>query len=123
MKKLLTNWNKKCYVANKIRIDYDEYDNEIAVYDIPKPYFFNYQPLTGNALISYMQSYGETTQNVVRAFVDIKYLNQFKEFDIAYLYGATPIDEEFNGDNANYIIKSYKQQNTKIMVIFEEIIK
>ena len=28
-----------------------------------------------------------------------------------------------NGANANYIVRSYKPQNTKIMVIFEEIVK
>ena len=47
----------------------------------------------------------------------------FKQFDLAYLYGITPNNEIKNGDNANYIIRAFKPQNTKIMVILEEIIK
>ena len=48
---------------------------------------------------------------------------RFKAFDLAYLYGATPDGEVKYGDNANYIVRAYKPQNTKIMVIFEEIVK
>ena len=48
---------------------------------------------------------------------------KFKELDIAYLYGATPDGEKVYGDNANYLVRTYRRQNTRIMVVFEEIIK
>ena len=55
--------------------------------------------------------------------VDYTDRGKFKEFDLAYLYGATPKGETIYGENANYVIKAFREQNTKIMVIFEEIIK
>ena len=57
------------------------------------------------------------------AFININDGGRFKELDIAYLYGATPEGEEVHGDNANYLVRTYRQQNTRIMVVFEEIIK
>lgn len=121
---IFQNWNKSMYIANKKAIRYDEYNNEIVEYS--KPFFFgkvNYQPLTGKNLEDYIQEYGETRNNVVSCLIDYNQDGKFKDFDVAYLYNATPKGEKVYGDNANYIVRAYKPQNTKIMVILEEIVK
>ena len=123
---IFQNWNKDLYIATKDRdnITYDDYNNEIVEYN--KPFYFgkvNYQPLTTKQLEAYIKAFGETNNNIVSCLIDYTDNGKFEQFDLAYLYGATPTGEIKYGDNANYIVRSYKPQNTKIMVIFEEIIK
>ena len=112
------------YIATKKEVQYDDYNNEVVIYN--EPFYFgkvNYQPLTTKQLEAYMQTYGETENNVVSCLIDFKDRYKFNIFDLAYLYDATPQDEINNGDNANYKVRAFKPQNTKIMVILEEIIK
>ena len=123
---IFLNWNKEMYIATKDRdnITYDDYNNEIVKYN--EPFYFgrvNYQPLTRKDLEAYMKAYGETQNSIVSVLIDYIDDGKFETFDLAYLYGASPEGEEVNGENANYIVRSYKPQNTKIMVIFEEIVK
>lgn len=120
------NWNKDLYIATKDRdnITYDEYNNEIVKYN--EPFYFgkvNYQPLTRKDLEAYIKQYGETNKNIVSCLIDYVDDGKFQQLDLAYLYGVTPENELQYGDNANYIVRSYKPQNTKIMVIFEELVK
>lgn len=118
------NLDKKIYMAKKIGVKYDEFNNEIINYD--EPFYlgkFNYQPLSGNDLQAYISAYGETKNKLIRAFLDVKFRNKIKEFDLAYLYNATPKGEKINGVNANYYVRTCVEQNTVIMVVFEEIIK
>lgn len=118
------NVQKPLYIARKKEVTRDEYNNEIVKYDIP--FFFdniNYQYLTGNDLQAYMSVYGETKNKLVRAFIDINHKGKFKEFDKAYLFGTIPPEVDEYGKKANYVVKTYAEQNTKIMVVFEEIIK
>ena len=112
------------YIATKNEVVADDYDNEIVTYN--EPFFFgyvNYQPLTAKQLEAYMKVYGETENNIVSCLIDYKDKNKFNIFDLAYLYDATPTNEINYGDNANYKVRAFKPQNTKIMVILEEIIK
>ena len=112
------------YVAKKESVAYDDYNNEIVNYS--KPVFFgkvNYQPLTGKNLEDYMRAYGETRNNVVSCLIDYNRSNEIRDFDLVYLYGNTPKGEQKYGDNANYIVRAKKPQNTKTMLLFEEIIK
>lgn len=121
---IIKNWNKDMYIATKKEAILDDYNNEIVTYN--EPFYFgkvNYQPLTGKNLEAFIQAYGETENNIVSCLIDYTDDGKFKAFDLAYLYGATPENEEVNGFNANYKVRAYKPQNTKIMVIFEEIIK
>ena len=121
---IFKNWNKDLYIATKKNITHDDYNNEIVEYN--EPFYFgkvNYQPLTRKDLEAYIKAFGETTNNIVSCLIDYTDDGKFKQFDLAYLYGATPKGETKYGDNANYLVRSYKPQNTKIMVIFEEIIK
>lgn len=122
---IYTNWNKDIYIATKKdEVAIDEYHNEIVEYN--EPFYFgrvNYQPLTAKNLEAYIKVYGETENNIVSCLIDYKDKDKFGIFDLAYLYGNTPKNEIKNGDNANYKVKAFKPQNTKIMVILEEIIK
>lgn len=121
---IFQNWNKDLYIATKKEVTHDEYNNEIVTYDTP--FYFgkvNYQPLTKKDLEAYIKVYGETQNSIISLLIDYTEDGRFKAFDVAYLYGATPEGEEVNGANANYIVRSYKPQNTKIMIIFEEIVK
>lgn len=120
----ISNANKSIYIAKKKSVEIDDYNNEIVTYD--KPFFYgmkNYQPLVGNSLEAYIAEYGETKSKIVRCFINYTEKGIIEEFDLAYLYGANPKGELVNGDNANYVVKTCKEQNTKIMVLFEEIIK
>lgn len=122
---IFKHWNKPLYIASKQpEVEIDEYNNEIVNYD--KPIFLgniNYQPLLGYERYAYMKAYGETQSKLQRAYIDISNNGKFKEFDLAYLNGATPKGEQVNGQNANYRVKTCTPQNTVIFVVFEEIIK
>ena len=112
------------YIATKKEVILDDYENEIITYN--KPFYFgkvNYQPLTKKELEAYYKAYGETKNSIISLLIDYTQDGKFKAFDVAYLYGATPKNEVKYGDNANYVVRAYKPQNTKIMVIFEEIVK
>ena len=61
---IFTNWNKDIYIATKDLVSYDDYNNEIVIYNTP--FYFgkvNYQPLTAKQLEAYIQTYGETENN------------------------------------------------------------
>lgn len=121
---IFKNWNKALYIAPKGNITIDNYNNEIITYETP--FYFgrvNYQPLTSKNLEAYIKAYGETNNNIVSCLIDYCDYDKIKQFDLAYLYGAKPTNEIQNGEKANYIVKAFKPQNTKIMVLFEEIEK
>lgn len=121
---IFKNWNKDLYIATKKQVNYDDYNNEIIEYN--KPFYFgrvNYQPLTRKDLEAFMKEYGETKNKIISCLIDYTDDGKFKEFDLAYLYGVTPKNETEYGSKANYVVRSYKPQNTRIMVIFEELIK
>ena len=121
---IFKNLDKKIYISTKLGVEYDNFNNEIVEYG--KPFYlgkFNYQPLSGNDLQAYISAYGETKNKLIRAFLDVKYKNKIKEFDLAYLYNVNPNGEKINGIQANYYVRTCAEQNTVVMVVFEEIIK
>lgn len=121
---IFRNWSKDLYIANKGEVEYDDYNNEIVTYN--EPFYLgkvNYQPLNSRNLELFMKEYGETDKQIIGALVDIVHLDKIKQFDLAYLYGATPKGERKNGENANYLVRAYKPQNTKIMLLLEKITK
>lgn len=124
-KGMFYNYKKPLYVANKDKEPLiDEYNNEIVTYS--EPFLlgrFNYQALFGQDLYSFMSAFGETQNKLVRVFIDSKYKGMVNQFDKVYLYDANPKNEDINGENANYIVRVCTPQNTKIMLIFEEITK
>lgn len=118
---IFKNWDKYCYIASLLPPQSDEYGNEINVYDTPVKYKFNYQPITDQREFATLEAYGINKNGAVRALLDINYNGKIKEFDLAYLYDATPENEENNGDNANYKVVKFIPQNTKILVYFERL--
>ena len=114
------DWVKDVYIASKIGVQLDIEGNEIVAYDKPnkKPYKFNYQSVSSNADIA---EFGENAKMMKKAVIPISYQGQFKEFDIAYLDGATPDGEENNGDNANYRLLPPRDGNSVIIIYFEKL--
>lgn len=112
-------WRKPLYIASKLRVDVDEEGNEVNVYDDPVYYEFNYQPVTSEADI---QEFGENVEKVEKMVIPISYLGSFKEFDVAYLDGATPEGEQVHGINANYRLRSPRVGNNVIVIYMDKII-
>lgn len=114
------DWIKDVYIASKIDVQYDIEGNEIPVYGKPneKPYKFNYQTLSTDADIA---EFGENAKIMKKAVIPISYQGQFKEFDVAYLDGATPNGEENYGDNANYRLLPPRDGNSVIIIYFEKL--
>lgn len=114
------DWVKDVYIASKIGVQYDIDENEMPVYGKPneKPYKFNYQTLSTDADIA---EFGENAKIMKKAVIPISYQGQFKEFDVAYLDGATPDGEENYGDNANYRLLPPRDGNSVIIIYFEKL--
>lgn len=120
---IFLNWNKVCYIRPILDPIKDDYGDEIEQYGDSVKYKFNYEPVA-NKEEAEMQVFGQSGRGTVRAMLDTyKYQGKIKEFDLAYLYGATPDNENYNGENANYKVVTCIPQNTKILVYFERIVK
>jgi hypothetical protein len=115
-----SEWKKAVYIASKKEITLDDEGNEIVTYNKPneKPYKFNYQPVSADADIA---EFGENSKIMKKAVIPISYQGQFKEFDVAYLDGATPEGEVNNGDNANYRLLPPRDGNSVIIIYFEKL--
>lgn len=84
-------WNKKIWIAKKIGVEIDDDGYEIPVFDKPIMYRMNVQPVSTQAEIA---EFGEYATGMQKAVIDLKkYLNEFEEFDVAYLDGASPMQE------------------------------
>jgi hypothetical protein len=73
-----------------------------------------------------IQRWGEKSDEMQKTLIPRKkYENVFKEFDLAYLDGATPEGEteETYGMNANYRLLPPRNQNLCITIYFEKIVK
>ena len=114
------DWKKDVYIASKIGVDYDGDGNEIEIFDKPNelPYKFNYQPVNTEAEIA---EFGENAKIMKKAVIPISYQGKFKEFDVAYLDGASPSGEVNNGDNANYRLLPPRDGNAVIIIYFERL--
>lgn len=115
------DYKSECYIAERLENTTDEWGNVFPNYGEPKKYCFNIQPVsnTSNATV-----FGELIPRMKVAVIPkIEYTNKFKEFDLAYLDGISPVDESFYGERANYRIYSIQPQNAIIKVYFLKIIK
>lgn len=120
----VTKTKSKIYIAKYLETTQDEYLNQVKVYDKPKKYFMNVQPVSIQGQnSSQVEAYGQIINSMKVAVVPKnKYLGKFKEFDLVYLEGASPDGEFSNGDNANYRIYSVRNQNSIISIYFEKLI-
>lgn len=70
-----------------------------------------------------MQMFGDKITRMCKTLVDYdEWLGLLNEKDLAYLYGANPMNEVSVGDDANYMITAVLPQNKKIAVYFERLV-
>lgn len=112
-------WAKRLFIASKTGTDIDDEGNQISIYEKPIEYNFNYRGVKSSADLV---EFGEKASITERMVIDRKYEGVFKEFDVAYLYGATPEGEAINGDNANYVLLPPRIGNSVIIIYMQKII-
>ena len=92
----------------------------MPIYDTPKPYLMNVQPVNSDSEIA---EFGAKATGMQKALIEMKpYYGMFKEFDLAYLDGANPTGETVNGENANYRLHPPRNQNKCIRIYLERIV-
>lgn len=115
----LRKWNKEIWIAKKIGTKEDDYGHEIAIYDTPKKYKMNVQPVSSSPDLL---EFGEKANQMQKTLIEYKkYFGEFKEFDVAYLDGCTPDGELTNGANANYRLYPPRNQYKAIQIYFERL--
>lgn len=112
------DWKKTLYIATFKEITYDDELNEIRTYNEPVLYEYNYQPVS-----SYLdvQEFGKDVNITKKMVLPIKDKDLFKEYDLAYLDGATPEGEVNYGDNANYVLLPPKEGNAVVIIYCQKI--
>lgn len=115
----IDDWAKRLYIAHKLSVDIDDDGNEIAVYSEPEEFKFNYRGVKSDAEIA---EFGEDASITQRMVIPVSYNGQFKEFDVAYLYDATPEGENKYGDNANYVLLPPRVGNSVIIIYMQKLI-
>ena len=123
---IFRNWSKVCYIRRRVTSDegditIDEYGNEIQNYEEPEKYILHYQPVTNDADEAILKPYGIALEGTVKALMDIKFEGKLGRHDLAYLYDATPENEEYVGENANYRVITAIPQNMKVLIYFERL--
>lgn len=118
-------WEKKIYHCSRT----NAINAEVATFGVPVLRCINYQPVSG--YVNVLQ-YGEMVSRIYSAIVNFdKYVGVFKEGDLVYLCGknnkdgATPDITEagyVNGKGANAMVKSVRNQNIRIEIIFEKLV-
>lgn len=114
----MMSWKKKIYIASKIGTEKDDFGNEIILYDEPKDYMFNVQPISAEVDLV---EFGEKASMIQKAVIPIRFKDYFKENDLAYLDGNSPENEEKHGTNANYRLYPPRNQNKAIIIYFERL--
>lgn len=111
----------KVFIAKRLAPTQDERLNIVENYEKPIKYYFNIQPVTQESEI---KEFGQLVSAMKVAVITekAKYEGKFEEFDLAYLDGANPDNEQKNGNNANYRIYAIKTQNTIIKVYFIKLV-
>lgn len=108
-------WNKKIWIAKKIGSKEDDYGYEVPIYSKPKMYMMNVQPISSSADI---QEFGERAKQMQKAVIEYKrYFGKFKEFDIAYLDGATPVQ-----DGGEFVVNANDLDNGQVRIVDELIV-
>lgn len=129
MSSIKKRWTKTIYIAKKEKDEngediIDKYGN--VSYKKPEKYVFNVQPIGGTtnttSARTKVRDYGQEAMQMQRAVIDYdKYFGVFNIDDLAYLDGEMPINEEVNGQKANYRIDAILNQNKAIVLYFEKL--
>lgn len=128
--RMLKRNKRGLYLAKRIGIDQTD-DSEVAVYDEPIYLKVNYNPVQAD---SDTQAFGERFTQIQKAVVQNDVATNFREFDLAYLDGATPFDkpvwfpdeehtgpEQFPGDYANFRVQSVRFSLNESIIYFERL--
>lgn len=120
-------WEEPIYVARFIKVETDEYGSEIPIYDKPKLFYINHQPV--NEYTDYQQ-YGSDTSSIRIAYPDKNYVGgKIKVNDRVYLidgdnYGDCLWDIVKNDDkyckNANYEVIACQPSNLRMRIDFKK---
>lgn len=113
-----SDWKKTVYIASFDTVETDSELNEIRYYKEPVEYLINCQPVSSYLDI---QAYGKDVTEMYKMVIPIKDKDLFKEYDLAYLNGATPEGEENYGDNANYVLLPPKIGNAVVIIYCQKI--
>ena len=115
----MSKWQKEIYIAKKIDGNTnDEYWNPIVLYEEPKKYYFNVQPVSSEVDL---MEFGEKASMMQKAVISISFKNMFKENDVAYLDDVKPDGETKYGANANYRLYPPRNGNKVIIIYFERL--
>lgn len=114
----MRKWNKEIYIASKEKAIEDDYGNEVIIYKKPEKYNFNIQPISSEVDLV---EFGEKASMIQKAVIPIKFKDYFKENDLAYLDGNSPVGEEKYGEKANYKLHPPRNQNKVIIIYFERL--
>lgn len=117
----ILNYKSNICISKKLDVVQDEYLNQEVIYGKPIKYRFNVQGISEDSEI---REFGENANSMLKVLITekTKYLNKFKEFDVAYV-NTTPDGEIKNGENADYRIYSVRNQNTCIILYFLKLVK
>lgn len=111
----------KIYVCKKLQSIIDDDGNEITQYDEPIKYYFNVQP---RKVKSYTEGFGQDINAEYKIVIPQKnkYIDDFKEFDKVY-FMKEPLEDEDNGESANYYISAIEVQNVVLELYIKKIVE
>ena len=113
------NYKTKIYIAKRLEPIQDNDMNEIEVFDTPKKYFFNIQPVSAD---SETREFGQLANSMRVATIPKRlYMGKFNEYDRVYI-DTTPENETENGENADYRVYSIRPQNACIIIYFKKLV-
>ena len=122
----LLNWQKEIWIAKRTKVESGYYGVDIAEFEKPKKYYFNYQPVSSSTTF---QKEGTDINADYQMFIDKNiYQGQFHVGDVAYLSDGETLESELKNmaendniycENSNYIITRVDPQNIKIRISFE----
>ena len=103
----------------------EESNIENPTYGTPTAYVLQNNYLTVQPASGYLDTltYGERIHRYWNGVANYDVFNGiFNEGDLAYIDGATPTGETYNGENANARVRSVLSQNKAIRIVFEKLI-
>lgn len=122
-------WEKELWIASRNYIDDNNGKYDAPIYNAPRFYKMNYQPIEGDVTSA---EYGQKKNARYQAFVERRYYQgKIKTGDRVYLSDESILESELRdlalNDNmycekANYEVVAVLPQNIKMQIIFKKIL-
>ena len=120
-------WEQTIYVASFLKVETDAYGSEIPIFDKPKKFSINHQPVSE---YTDYQQYGSETQAIRVAYPDKQYvMGRIKAKDRVYLsdndylecdlYEIAKNDDKYC-KNANYEVIACQPSNLRMRIDFKK---